>query len=240
MKIRYWLLGAISIGLVGAVASTYNSIEMPAFLSQFSQPQVTATPSPQPTPELTPQEKLHRSVNPAVVTIVANGKVIGSGCIISPDGLVLTNKHLVDRSLDVTTKTAAGKTYSGQVVNLNLQHDLALVQLKNAAQLPTVRLANQVTLKVGDPVYAIGSPDGKVGTFTTGTFRGITPHGSLHTSPGLLKIGSSGGPLLNAAGEMIGINKGILEDKSGLATSATAIKQLVDRHQAILRSRQAQ
>jgi serine protease Do len=240
MKMRYWLLGAISIGLVYAVAKTYSSAQIPALISQFSQPQVKATPSPQPTPELTPQEKLHRAVNPAVVTIVENGKVIGSGCIVSPTGLVLTNKHLIDRSLEVTTKTAAGKTYSGQVVNLNLQHDLALVQLKNAEQLPTVRLANQVSVKAGDPVYAIGSPDSKAGTLTTGTFRRITPHGSLQTSPGLLKVGSSGGPLLNATGEMIGINKGILADKSGLATSAVAIKQLIDRHHAIMQSRQSQ
>jgi serine protease Do len=167
-------------------------------------------------------------VNPAVVT-VQSGTTQGSGVIVRSTGLVVTSKHLIEQNGDVQVQTASGQTYLGYVVDADLQSDLALVQLVNADRLPTIRLATRIDLKPGDRVYAIGSPAGRSGTLTAGRFQGVTSHGSLQMSPGLLREGNSGGPLLNQFGELVGVNKGVLTDQSGVATSVTAVEALLAR-----------
>jgi len=111
------------------------------------------------------------------------------------------------------------------------------VRLKTKATaptvLPTVTLANTLQLRPGDRVYAIGNPGGKAGTMTTGSFLRTTEQGSLQLSSGLLSPGNSGGPLLNVDGEVVGINKGVLQDNTGLATSVVAIKELLSRYDAM-------
>jgi len=174
-------------------------------------------------------DDVFRTVNPAVVTIYS-GPEIGSGIILSPEGLVLTNKHVVWNSPQLEVKTATGRIYPGWVIGVDLQFDLALVQLDTKDRLPTVRMATGVNMKPGQKVYAIGSPAGRSGTFTIGTFKRITPHGSIQTSAGLLEPGNSGGPLLNSEGEMIGVNKGLLRDGSGLATRVEAVQSFLRRN----------
>jgi S1-C subfamily serine protease len=90
-----------------------------------------------------------------------------------------------------------------------------------------------VKVQQGDRVYAIGSPGGNAGTLTRGTFTRITSEGSLQTSVGLLNPGNSGGPLLNQQGVVIGVNKGLLPDKSGLATPIAAAKNLLRRYESV-------
>lgn len=159
---------------------------------------------------------------------------MGSGMILRSQGLLLTNKHLTGNVAVVQVKTATGATYDGTVVDFDLRYDLALIQLKgNHSRLPAVTLANSMAVKPGDRVYAIGSPGGKAGTMTTGTFTRTTEHGSLQTSAGLLSPGNSGGPLLNAQGQVIGVNKGLLNDKTGLATPVSAAKALINRYDQI-------
>lgn len=178
-------------------------------------------------------DEVYQKVKPAVVTVYgANG--LGSGMILRSDGLILTNKHIVDNYANVTVKTATGEMLEGAVVDFDLQYDLALLKLKKPSlTLPIVTLADEVTLKMGDRVYALGSPGGKEGTLTTGTFTRITQHGSLQMSAGLLNSGNSGGPLLNAQGVVVGVNKGLLEDKSGLATPITKVKPLLKRYEVV-------
>ncbi len=174
---------------------------------------------------------------PAVVTVY--GGEIGSGSIVSSSGLVLTVNHVVQGTLNgrVSVKTANGQRYAGRVVAIDRLNDLALVQLKmqtgaaQASPLPTIRLAAApLSIHRGEDVYAIGSPFGHPGIVTHGAFRRITGRGDIQTTTGLLKPGSSGGPLLNVQGELIGVNKGLLDDDSGLATSVLIARSFIARN----------
>lgn len=182
------------------------------------------------------EDRIYQKVNSAVVTVYG-ARELGSGMIARTDGLVLTNKHVVENSTSPRVKTATGEVYEAEVIDFDLRYDLAIVRLKTKATaptvLPTVTLANTLQLRPGDRVYAIGSPGGKAGTMTTGSFLRTTEQGSLQLSSGLLSPGNSGGPLLNADGEVVGINKGVLQDNTGLATSVVAIKELLSRYDAM-------
>jgi S1-C subfamily serine protease len=185
--------------------------------------------------------EIYAQANPAVVTIYGLN-TLGSGMILKSEGLVLTNRHVVQNTAAVVVKTINGISYNGQVIDLDLQHDLALIRLQNPQQttkltLPIVKLSSQPTLKSGDVVYAIGSPNGKPGTMATGTFLQMTEQGSLQASPNLLSPGNSGGPLLNAQGEVIGVNKGLLGDNNGLATSVAAVHELLARRDRVSNQR---
>lgn len=158
---------------------------------------------------------VYRTVSPAVVTVRA-GRGAGSGSIIRPDGLILTNDHVVRSAQGgrVTVNTSNGKSYTGQVIARNRQSDLALVQLNTRDRLPTVRLADPKQIAVGQRVFAIGSPFGLSGTFTTGILSRIAPNGILQTDAAI-NPGNSGGPLLNSRGELIGVNTAILSPGGG-------------------------
>ncbi|WP_421655844.1 S1C family serine protease [Leptothermofonsia sp. ETS-13] len=236
MKLRYLLLCLASLTLILAAAGIKTATQV--LTDRGGQKQAPALNSPtlqagnrQPALVKSEQQianEIFQTVNPAVVTIYC-GAEIGSGSIITSEGLVITNKHVVWSSPVMTVKTAGGKTYKGWVTSVDMQYDLALVQLETKDRLPTVRLASKMNLKPGQKVYAIGSPGGQAGTFTKGTFTRITKHGSLQTSTGLLQPGNSGGPLLNSQGEMVGVNKGLLKDGSGLATSVIPMRMFIER-----------
>lgn len=235
MKLRYLLLGVVSLILVVAASGLKTATQVLTG-GNSAQTQTAGNPNlqagkPQPAPVKTEQQvadAVYQSVNPAVVTIYS-GPEIGSGSILTPEGLVITNKHVIWNSPQVKVKTSTGKTYQGWVTGVDMQYDLALVQLDTKDKLPTVPIESNRTLKPGQRVFAIGSPAGKAGTFTKGTFTKITQHGSLQTSTGLLQPGNSGGPLLNTDGKMIGINKGLLKDGSGLATSVVPAQMFIER-----------
>ncbi|MGI0488712.1 S1C family serine protease [Pantanalinema rosaneae CENA516] len=237
-KWQFWLLSLALVLLVGVALKANTVMQQITRSGEQIPPNSEQTSShstslSQDNPPQSQTEAIYQTVNPAVVTIYTD-QVIGSGSIVRSDGLILTNRHVVQTSPEVKVKTATEQMWVGKVIDLDLRYDLALVQLQPAAHnLPIVTLADTVTLKPGDPVFAIGSPAGKSGVLTTGTFTQITQHGSLQLSAGLLKDGNSGGPLLNQQGEMIGINKGVLPDQSGLATSVAAAKALIQRHDVI-------
>jgi S1-C subfamily serine protease len=175
----------------------------------------------------------------AVVTVYA-GREIGSGSIVSRDGLVLTNNHVISRlrgrSLYVTT--LEGIRYDGQIVATDRRNDLALLQLQTQAILPIVRLASTPSTEMGQPVCAIGSPFGQAGVVTEGRLLNIRSNGDLESTV-LLKPGNSGGPLLNPRGEMIGVNKGVAKksetgegDRKSFATSITAVKEFIQQNRS--------
>ncbi|HEY9618542.1 MAG TPA: trypsin-like peptidase domain-containing protein, partial [Microcoleaceae cyanobacterium] len=180
MKARYFLLFAASLLLVGPSPS-------------FSAPVQVAIESRQ---LANNGNQVYQQVNPAVVTVFA-GREIGSGSIVSADGLVITNNHVIRGSQNgyVFVRTAAGTRYPGQVIATDVRKDLALIQLNTQDQLPVVQLASS-SVQAGDSVYAIGSPYGRPGVMTSGNFSRVRENGDLQSQV-ILRPGNSGGPLLN-------------------------------------------
>jgi Do/DeqQ family serine protease len=149
----------------------------------------------------------------------------GSGFIISTDGLILTNSHVVDGADKVTVALKDGRTLEGKVVGNDNLTDVAVVRIK-ADNLPIVPLGNSSKLEIGEWAIAIGNPLGLDNTVTTGI---ISATGRTSSEIGVsdkridfiqtdaaINPGNSGGPLLNAKGEVIGINTAIIQGAQGL------------------------
>jgi putative serine protease PepD len=112
-----------------------------------------------------------QAVGPAIVEISAtssSGASTGSGVIITADGEVVTNNHVIAGADTVKVALSTGKTYTAKVVGTDPDKDLALIRLQDASKLPTARLGSSKDVQVGDQVVAIGSPEGLSGTVTSG------------------------------------------------------------------------
>ncbi len=140
----------------------------------------------------------------------------GSGVILQADGLVLTNAHVVDQIDRVTVGLENGQRYEGRVVGLDKLTDLAVVRLVGAGPWPVAPLGNSDALQVGDWAIAVGNPFGLDNTVTLGIISSLNRNASklgitdkrldLIQTDAAINPGNSGGPLLNADGEVVGIN----------------------------------
>ena len=147
---------------------------------------------------------------PAVVSIETRDSN-GSGSIITSDGLVLTNAHVLGPHRTATVTLADGRRFIGDVVGFGSPGlDLAALRLRNANNLPIVTLAASDSVRVGQRAFAIGNPFGQFqGTFTTGIVSRLDPQKGLIQTDAAINPGNSGGPLLNSDGELIGVNTAI-------------------------------
>jgi serine protease Do len=153
---------------------------------------------------------IYARVNPAVVTVRAN-EGHGSGFIISEDGYIVTNAHVAKGASSViTVMMADGETeLTADVVGFAKDGiDLALLKINGRRKLPTVKLGNPESIKVGSTVYAIGTPrfEDLHNTLTRGIVSGIRENGGTIQIDASINQGNSGGPLLNERGEVIGVN----------------------------------
>lgn len=168
--------------------------------------------------------QLYEKASPAVVAI-STGLGHGSGFIVSPDGLVLTNAHVVQGSPStVTIVLSNGKQVLADVVGFASKGlDLAALKIRNQSNLPTLTLASPSSVRVGQSVYAIGTPLSVTlqNTFTYGIVTRIDLENGLIQHDAAINLGNSGGPLLNSQGEVIGINSAILTD--GVSSSYIGI-----------------
>jgi len=152
----------------------------------------------------------------SVVQVRSGGRGIGAGVIWDPDGLVMTNHHVVAGGRrNVTVALHDGRTFDAEMVKSSGSRDLALLRLSGeAANLPAAPIGDSDALRVGELVYAIGHPWGSVGAVSAGIVGGV---GELRgrgrgssaryvRSDVTLAPGNSGGPLLNARGEVVAIN----------------------------------
>ncbi|MEV5607786.1 trypsin-like peptidase domain-containing protein [Streptomyces sp. NPDC052225] len=111
------------------------------------------------------------AVSPSIVEVnatLSSGSSTGSGVILTSDGEILTNNHVVSGASSVKVRTSDGKSYTAEVVGTDAKKDLALLKLKNASGLKAATLGDSDGVKVGDDVVAIGSPEGLTGTVTSG------------------------------------------------------------------------
>ena len=152
----------------------------------------------------------------------------GSGFIVSPDGIVLTNAHVVDGASEVTVKLADRREFKAKVVGVDRQTDVAVLRVA-ARNLPTVKLGDPHKVRVGEWVVAIGSPYGFENTVTAGivsaTSRAL-PDGTyvpFIQTDAAVNPGNSGGPLFDMRGEVIGINSQIYSRTGGYKGLAFAI-----------------
>ncbi|HEY2928018.1 Do family serine endopeptidase [Piscinibacter sp.] len=152
----------------------------------------------------------------------------GSGFIISSDGLILTNAHVVREAKDVTVKLSDRREFPAKVLGSDAATDIAVLRI-NAKDLPTVRLGDPSQLEVGDPVLAIGSPFGFEQTATQGivSAKGRSLPGDAVVpfiqTDAAVNPGNSGGPLFDGSGAVVGINAQIYSQSGGYQGLAFAI-----------------
>lgn len=184
-------------------------------------------------------------VSPSVVSIVTTSQSVspyygsqeqdsaGTGIIISKDGYVLTNKHVVDGASTVQVVLSDGTTYDKvRVLGTDPLNDVAFLQIPNASNLTAAELGDSSSIRVGQKVVAIGNSLGQYQNTVTsgiisGTGRPITAQSGenvesltdLIQTDAAINPGNSGGPLLNLSGQVIGINTAIIQDAQGIGFS---------------------
>lgn len=158
--------------------------------------------------------RVYRQASPAVVSIDTRTGA-GSGVIISPDGLILTNAHVVSGAQRVTVTLADGTKAEGDVIAFGEAGlDLAAVRLRGRSGLPTVAIAAPDSIEVGQRAFAIGNPFGRFqNTFTDGIVSRIDRNRGIIQTNAAINPGNSGGPLLNSRAELIGINSAIFSPR---------------------------
>jgi serine protease Do len=148
---------------------------------------------------------------------------LGSGFLISADGFILTNNHVVEKADKISVKLQKGeKTFTAKVIGADPDTDLALIKIDNGNDLPFLKLGDSAKMRVGDWVMAIGNPFGLSHTVTAGIVSakgrviGAGPYDDFIQTDASINPGNSGGPLLNMDGEVIGINAAIVASGQGI------------------------
>ena len=167
-----------------------------------------------------------------------HGMALGSGFIISEDGYVVTNNHVVQNAKSVSITMDDGKTLDAKVIGTDSKTDLALLKIDEAGDYPFVKLAKE-TPRIGDWVVAIGNPYGLGGTVTAGIISaegrdiGSGPYDSFLQIDAPINKGNSGGPTFNLKGEVVGVNTAIFSPSGGsvgigFAIPASTVDNVVD------------
>ena len=166
----------------------------------------------------------------------------GSGFILNTNGFIVTNNHVVENATEIQVKLDDGREMPAKVVGRDAKTDLALLKIE-ATGLPVIPLGDSTALQVGEPVMAIGNPFGLEQTVTTGIVSatgrviGSGPYDNFIQTDASINPGNSGGPLINARGEVIGINTAIFSRGGGsvgigfavpASLAKTVITQLAD------------
>jgi S1-C subfamily serine protease len=254
-----YLLVALAAGALGAgsVVALYHPTSNNTS-SAAPQPSSSAlTPQPLPSsaiPQPSTSSPSTSAGEQAIVNKVAPGLVIinttlqynseqaaATGMVINPDGLVLTNNHVIEDSTSITARTANGHQYQAKVVGYDVTGDIAVIQLQGASGLQTVPIGKSSAIKTGDSVVAMGNAEGQnaivpaTGQVTAlnqtitagdqgGSVRTETLRNMIQTNANIVS-GDSGGPLANSAGQVIGMDTAgndaggfsVQQDSSGYA-----------------------
>ena len=154
---------------------------------------------------------------------------LGSGFVVDPAGLVLTNNHVVEHASRIRVRVNSGRQMDATVVGTDAQTDLAVLRIKTNERLPALKLAQADDTQVGDWVLAFGSPFGLEHTMTAGIISakgrviGAGPYDNFLQTDAAINPGNSGGPLVNLRGEAVGINTIIYSQSGGFEGVGFAI-----------------
>ncbi len=156
---------------------------------------------------------IYEKINPAIVSVdsqLSDGLSCGTGCIIDKNGTILTSAHILEDGSDIIVTMSNGEDYKANVIKkIGENKDIALLKISVPYYLKTVKLGDSSKIKVGESVLAIGNPFGFKGTLTQGIISRIDYSKNRIQTDAAINPGSSGGPLLNKHGEIIGINQAI-------------------------------
>ena len=164
---------------------------------------------------------------------------VGTGFLISDDGYILTNQHVIDKATSITVRMANNDTdYSAKVVGQDYELDLAVLKIDGNTKFTTLTLGDSDTIRVGEWVIAIGNPYGLDHTVTVGVVsakgRPINiekrVYRNLIQTDAAINPGNSGGPLLNTNGEVIGINTAVNSEPQGIgfAISVNTAREIIN------------
>jgi len=242
LSTRLMPTGALA-GLVHRGASPDGTTETPVggSFANFSLTEASAAPAF----DAEEQENIavYKRALPSVVNITSTAMAYdffyrpvpqqgqGSGFILDKQGHILTNNHVIENAQLVEVTLSNKKRYKASVVQIDRNHDIALLQIKDAPDLTPATLADSKGLMVGQKVYALGNPFGFSGTMTRGIVSAIRsvalPNGNkiddaIQTDASV-NPGNSGGPLLNSRGEVIGITTLIASNPNGGADQSAGI-----------------
>ena len=234
-KLALYIIGVFIVGFLGGIAGIYFLIHQ-GYLSKNTDLGIVTKETLKVDENSATIDAVNK-VSPAVVSIISTSQVPnffggtseqqggGSGFIITSDGLIFTNKHVVsDSSASYTVFTSDGKNYSAKIQTTDPLMDMAVIKI-DAKDLPVVELGNSDDLKIGQRVIAIGNALGLENTVTAGiisakdrSIEAQSPFGqTAEELQGLLQTdapinpGNSGGPLINLAGQVVGINTAVAE-----------------------------
>jgi len=160
----------------------------------------------------------------------------GSGFIIDPSGIVLTNNHVVENAVTIRVRLVDGRSFDADIMGRDPLSDVAVIKLKGKIdQLPALKLGDSSTMRVGDWVVAIGNPFGLSSSVSAGIISaldrqiGASRYDQFLQTDAAINPGNSGGPLFNLKGEVIGINSAIIGSATGIgfAVPSSMVKALL-------------
>lgn len=162
---------------------------------------------------------------------------LGSGFIISRDGYIVTNNHVVENAQEIKITLMDGKRFDGKIIGRDSKTDLALIKINPKEDLPAAKFGDSEKLEVGDWVMAIGNPFGLGHTVTAGIVSakgriiGAGPYDDFIQTDASINPGNSGGPLFNLSGEVVGVNTAILGGAQGIgfATPINLAKEVISQ-----------
>jgi putative serine protease PepD len=239
------LVAVAALTVAGGAGSGAVAAALVAHAAPAAAAAVATTTTVQGTSSSASAESVYAQVSPGVVTItsvVGRGQAIGSGIVLDTKGDILTNAHVIAGAQQMQVTLSSGQTVAATLVGSNSSADLAVIRISvPASSLHPVTLGNSDGVQIGDTVYAIGSPFGLSGTLTEGIVSNLNQGGSASNGASLsgliqtdaaINPGNSGGPLVNTAGQVIGINNSIESPVNGnvgvgFAISINQVKQLL-------------
>ena len=163
---------------------------------------------------------------------------VGSGFFISTDGQIVTNAHVVDGADTVSVQLEDGRKFDATVIGSDPLTDIALLKIDADMKFPAVSFGKSAEMQAGDEVVAVGNPFGLGGTVTSGIVSAVArninsgPYDEYIQTDAAINKGNSGGPLFNAAGEVVGVNSAILSPDGGsvgigFAVPSDLVQQIV-------------